>query len=112
MRNGPSPAPCNSLQTAGVPLASAQHVFVTHPFHPFRGRPAVCVGERYNRAGRRLLLRFDDGAICSVPPQWTDVVAPDPEIVMGQGRALFRVADLMELALLVARLAARRSGTM
>ncbi|VUX46349.1 conserved hypothetical protein [Candidatus Defluviicoccus seviourii] len=58
------------------------------------------------------MLRFDDGAICSVPPQWTDVVAPAPEIVMGQGRALFRVADLMELALLVARLAARRSGTM
>jgi hypothetical protein len=53
------------------------------------------------------LLRFDDGAICSVPPQWTDVVAADPEIVMGQSRALFRVADLMELALLVARMAAR-----
>lgn len=53
------------------------------------------------------MLRFDDGAICSVPPQWTDVVAADPEIVMGQGRALFRVADLMELALLVARMAAR-----
>jgi hypothetical protein len=53
------------------------------------------------------LLCFDDGAICSVPPQWTDVVAADPEIVMGQGRALFRVADLMELALVVARMAAR-----
>jgi len=57
------------------------------------------------------LLRFDDGAICSVPRQWTDVVAADPEIVMGQGRALFRVADLTELARLVADMAARRSGT-
>jgi hypothetical protein len=55
------------------------------------------------------LLRFDDGAMCSVPPQWTDVVALDPEIVMGQSRALFRVADLMELARLVARMASRRS---
>jgi hypothetical protein len=43
------------------------------------------------------LLRFDDGAMCSVPPQWTDVVALDPEILMEQSRALFRVADLMEL---------------
>jgi hypothetical protein len=94
------------LENACVPLAVAQQVFITHPFHPFSGRPAVCVGERYNRAGRRLLLRFDDGAICSVPPQWTDLVAPDPEIVMGQGRALFRVADLTELAHLVARMAA------
>jgi hypothetical protein len=39
----------------------------------------------------------------SVPPQWTDVVAADPELVMGEGRALFPVADLMELARLVAR---------
>ena len=54
------------------------------------------------------MLRFDDGAICPVPPQWTDVVAPDPEIVMGQGRALFRVTDLTELVRLVARLAACR----
>jgi hypothetical protein len=58
------------------------------------------------------LLRFDDGAICSVPPQWTDAVAPDPEIVMGQGRALFRLTDLTELARLVAGIAARRQGAL
>jgi hypothetical protein len=54
------------------------------------------------------LLRFDDGAICSVPPQWTDVMVADPEIIMGQGRALFRFADLTELARLVARMATLR----
>lgn len=64
----------------------------------------MCVGERYNRYGRRLLLRVDGGAVCSVPPPWTDLVAPDPEIVMGKQRALFRVADLIELARLVGRL--------
>jgi hypothetical protein len=85
-----------------------QLVRITHPFHPFSGRQLVCVGERYNRAGKRLLLRVDDSAICSVPPQWTDVVAPDPEVVMGQGRAPFRVADLVDLAQLVARLSLER----
>jgi hypothetical protein len=30
-------------------------------------------------------------------------VSPDPEIVMGKERALFRVVDLLELALLVVR---------
>ena len=64
----------------------------------------VCVGERYNRYGRRLLLQVDDRAVCSVPPPWTDLVAPDPEVVLGQGRALFRVVDLLELARLLARL--------
>ena len=84
---------------------------VTHPFHPLSGRQLICVGERFNRSGKRLLLRVDDEAVCSVPPQWTDADYPDPEVIMGQGRALFRVADLLELAGLVSRLADRkRSG--
>jgi hypothetical protein len=65
------------------------------------------VGERYNCYGMRLLLQTDDESVCSVPPQWTDVVAPDPEIVMGEQRALFRVRDLLELARLVDRLSRR-----
>jgi hypothetical protein len=51
-----------------------------------------------------LLLEIEDGSVCSVPPQWTDLVAPDPEIVLGERRALFRVVDLLELARLVERL--------
>jgi hypothetical protein len=85
-----------------------QLVRVTHPFHPFAGRQLICVGERYNREGKRLLLRVDDSTICSVPPQWTDAAAPDPEVLIGQGRALFRVADLMGLARLVEQLSAGR----
>jgi hypothetical protein len=83
-------------------------VRITHPFHPFSGRQLSCVGERYNRYGMRLLLQIDDHSVCSVPPQWTDVVAPDPEIVLGGQRALFRVVDLLDLAGLVDRL--RRPG--
>ena len=67
------------------------------------------MGERYNRYGTRLLLRVDDESVCSVPPQWTDLAAPDPEVIIGEGRALFRVADLVELARLVARLGRRES---
>jgi len=80
-------------------------VRVTHPFHPLSGQQLECVGERYNRYGRRLLLRVDEERVCSVPPQWTDVVELDPEVVLGEGRALLRVADLMGLARLVTRLA-------
>jgi len=67
------------------------------------GRQLPCVGERYNRYGMTLLLQIDDESVCSVPP-WTDVVAPDPEILLGEQRALFRVVDLLELARLVDRL--------
>jgi uncharacterized protein DUF5372 len=62
------------------------------------------VGERYYRYGRRLLLRLDDETVCAVPPQWTDLATPDSEIVMGEHRALFRVADLVELSRLVDQL--------
>jgi hypothetical protein len=85
-------------------------VRVTHPFHPLRGLQLVCVGERYNRYGTRLLLRVDDDRVCSVPRQWTDVVAPDPEVIIGEGRALLRVADLVGLADLVARLVEQGRG--
>ena len=69
------------------------------------------MGERYNVHGRRLLLQVDEVRICSVLPQWTDLAAPDPEIVIGKHRALFRVADLLDLARLVDQLAKRGSGT-
>jgi uncharacterized protein DUF5372 len=84
-------------------------VRITHPFHPLTGRQLVCVGERYNRYGRTLLLQTDDECVRTVPPQWTDAVAPDPEIVMGGQRALFCVGDLLELARLVDRLSGRDS---
>ena len=77
---------------------------VTHPFHPFSGQQLTYLGDRYNRYGRRLLLQAVDQRVCSVPPQWTDLVAPDPEIAMGGRRTCFRVADLLELARLVERL--------
>jgi len=79
-------------------------VRVTHPFHPLSEQQLVCVGERYNRYGTRLLLRVDEDHFCSVPRQWTDAVAPDPEVVIGEGRGVLRVADLLELADLVAGL--------
>jgi len=54
------------------------------------------------------LLQVDETIVCSVPPQWTDAVTPDPEVVMGQGHALFRVADLLELTNMVSRLCQER----
>ncbi len=65
------------------------------------------MGERFNRYGKRLLLQLDETTVCSVPPQWTDLATPDPEIVMGERRALMRIADFVELARLVVRLGER-----
>jgi hypothetical protein len=77
---------------------------VVHPFHPLSGHRLACIGERYNRYGMTLLLESEDGLIYSVPPQWTDLVAPDPEVVISKHGALFRIVDLLELSLLMDRL--------
>lgn len=84
-------------------------VRVIHPFHPLFERQLPCIGERYNRYGIRLLLEADDNVVCSVPRQWTDLVAPSPDVVIGGGRAPFRVADLLELSQLVTRLGGYRT---
>ncbi|WP_287209171.1 DUF5372 family protein [Mesorhizobium sp.] len=80
---------------------------VTHPFHPLFARQLLCIGRRYNRHGERVLLQADDTAVWSIPPQWTDLVSLDPEVILGNGRALLRVADLMELADLVGRISGK-----
>ncbi len=95
-----APDVCNIARNAGLVDTSTPLVRVTHPFHRFIGRQLICVGERYNRPGKRLLLRIDDKSFCSAPPRWIDMSEPDPEVPMGKERALFTVADLMELACL------------
>ena len=99
-----APAVCISTENANSSSPSLQFVRVTHPFHPLFGRRLTCIGKRYNRYGERLLLQDDGATVWSVPPQWTDLVGPDPEVVIGRGRALLRAVDLMELAGLVKRL--------
>jgi len=106
----PAKGVCSSIRNAGDAITAAGLVRVTHPFHPLSGRQFACVGERYNRYGKRLLLRVDDVTVRSIPPQWTDLIPPDPEIAMGGYRALFRVADLLELTKLVEELNRRKSS--
>lgn len=106
-----SARPCNSVGNAGGSSAPLELVTVTHPFHPYCGQKGECVAKRGNRSGKRWLLRFADGQICSVPPQWTDATAPDPEITEGIERALCSLADLLGLSEHVARLVSEQGTT-
>jgi hypothetical protein len=93
-----------------VSLASPHLVTVTHPFHPYSGQGGVCIARRGNRSGKRWLLRFADGRICSVPPQWTDAATPDLAASAGGGRGLCNLGDLLDLGELVAHLMQQRKG--
>ncbi|WP_371033276.1 DUF5372 family protein [Methylosinus sp. PW1] len=100
-------AACNSPENAAAPSTAQQLVLVTHPFHPLFAQQLPCVGRRYNRYGERLLLQDRNGAVWSLPPGWTDVASPDPDVVMGHGQSLLRVSDFLELADLVSRLSGK-----
>ena len=100
----------NSTNTAAIAQTSEHFVRVTHPFHPYGGKRLLCVGVRYNRYGKRIILRVAGSITCSVPPQWTDEVTADLEAALGKRRAHFRVADLLELEKMLQELTAQRPG--
>ena len=52
----------------------------------------------------RVYFYNDEQRLVALPAAWTNVIAPDPFVLVASGRALFRVADLLELAALVGRL--------
>ena len=53
---------------------------------------------RHNWSEDRVYFLDDEEKLRSLPSQWTSLVPEDPTIVVGAGRAHFRVVDLLELA--------------
>ena len=76
-------------------------VEITHPFHPLHGRRFVLLLCRQAWNEDRVYFEDDDGHLESIPAKWTDVVAPDPFVVIAAGRALFRLDDLLEVVRLI-----------
>jgi len=67
------------------------------------GQEFEFVKRRKNWRADRAYLVDAGGELVSLPAEWTDVVAPDTFVVVSAGRSPFHVADLIELADLVAR---------
>ena len=83
---------------------------MTHPFHPLSGRDFEFVVYRQTWGEDRVHLRDESGQLFSVPAGWTDVVAPDPFVVIAAGRCPFTTDGLLAVADLVDRIRARRDG--
>ena len=59
-----------------------------------RGQTFEVLVVRNNWGGDRVSYLDIKGRLRTVPVEWTDIHAPDPAIMIGAGRALFR-ADLL-----------------
>ncbi|MEV6341602.1 DUF5372 family protein [Nocardia vinacea] len=77
---------------------------VTHRFHPLFGREFEFVEHRFNWGEDRVSLRDEQGRLFSLPAGWTDVVAPDPFVVIAEGRCPFTTTGLLEVAELIDRI--------
>ena len=76
-------------------------VEITHPFHPLHGTRLPFVVAKKLWGEERITVQWPDGSLRSVPVGWTDWLPPDPVLLVGNGRAHFRVDDLLTLADLV-----------
>jgi hypothetical protein len=74
---------------------------VTHPFHPWCGRQFELFNFRHNWGEYRVWFFDEQDELRSLPATWTDVVPPDPAVLVGAGRVPFRAVDLLRLARLV-----------
>ncbi len=82
----------------------APTVRITHPFHPRRGQPVPVVTIRHSWGEDLIFYHDQKGRLVTMPARWTDAVPPDPVVVIADGRAPFRLADLLELTRLVTAL--------
>ena len=48
-----------------------------------------------------MYFELRDDRAASIPKEFTDLGPIDPVVVMGRGRSLFRIADLLELSSLI-----------
>ena len=80
---------------------------MTHPFHPLSGRDFEFVEHKLNWGEDRVWLRDGTGELFSLPAGWTDVVVPDPFVVIAAGRCPFTADGLLAAADLVTRLRER-----
>ena len=79
-------------------------MIVTHPFHPLCGQELVVEDLQNRNGGLRVYFRNEKGDLLTIPVPWTSLAVPDPFIEIAQGRADFRLTDLLELAERLSRL--------
>ncbi len=83
---------------------------MTHPFHPLYGQQFEILSCRHNWGEYRVTFYDTADHVRGLPAAWTSIVPPDPTVVLADGRAAFRVADLLQLSHLIERIEEGRKG--
>ena len=81
-----------------------------HPYHPLFQQEFELVTCRQNWGEDRVWFHDRNGLLRSIPTNWTDAGGIDPFVVVAAGRSLFRITDLLELALRIQALRPEQVG--
>jgi hypothetical protein len=101
----------HSSLTDRDPLEDAQSFRVTHIFHPLYGQEFTVVDSRSAWGEDRVYFRDATGWLRHLPTAWTSAAPRDPVVEMSAGRSHFRLEDLVQLTVLIARqVQGRRNG--
>lgn len=92
------------LSTTARDVREGQIVEITHPFHPQYGRRYELLTVRQTWGEYRVFFYDEQGALKALPASWTDAGQLDPFVSLAGGRAHFRPVDLLDLAVLMARI--------
>ena len=71
--------------------------YVTHPFHPLKGKKFALITIRYIWGEKRAYYYDEDAVLKALPLCWTDLIPEDPYIAIANRRVPFRIEDLLKL---------------
>ena len=74
---------------------------ITHPFHPQYNQEFEISSIKKPHGESRVYFYNLQLRMVSVPINWTDIEPADPFVKISDGRALFRIEDLLRLAILI-----------
>ncbi len=77
---------------------------MTHPFHPLYGQQFEILNYRHNWGEYRVTFYQTPDHVRALPAVWTSLAPPDPGVILADGRADFRVTDLLHLSHLIRRI--------
>ena len=87
-----------SRRTTPGKSGSGAFFHITHPFHPLAGQELERASGPPHESHRLVWFHTADGRLSPIPLAFTDLVEPDPFVVVSAGRAHLGVKDLLRLA--------------
>jgi hypothetical protein len=101
--------PWKSRRTTPGQSGSGAFFRIVHPFHPLSGQELERASGPPQASQRFVWFHTAEGRLSQVPLSFTDLVDPDPFVVVSSGRAYLGLKDLLGLVDLLRELG-RKGG--